>query len=117
MKLTALPTTIGDLSSLTKLGLNTCKSLVALPESIGRLDALDMLDLENCSKMTFPPMHLHTSYKEETLAKIQQITRLLRNTTRFLDDGLSAADANADAEGFGLTRMRTRRSICGRRER
>mgnify|MGYP001278861432 CR=1 FL=1 len=98
LELTALPTTIGDLSSLRKLGLNTCRSLVALPESIGRLDALDMLDLENCSEMTFPPMKLHTSYKEyhTTLAMIQRITRLLRNTTRFLDEGLSAADADDD---------------------
>ena len=67
-----------------------CSSLAALPESIAGLDALENLDLHGCTKLAFPPPHTH--------GDLVRVQRLLANTTRFLDDGLSAADADDDAK-------------------
>ena len=93
--LAALPDAIGELSALTELDLSNCSSLVALPESIGGLDGLTTLYLDDCDKLTFPPPHTHG---DDEFGDVVRVQGLLANTTRFLDDGLSAADADDDAK-------------------
>ena len=93
--LAALPAAIGELKALRMLDLSYCSHLVALPESIAGLDALTALRLGGCDKLTFPPPHTH--------GDLERVQRLLANTTRFLDDGLSAADAARGAVGRIMT--------------
>lgn len=65
--LTALPTKIGECRALSTLNLGGCKSLLSLPESIGNLKGLKRLDLWHCKAIKSLPRTMGNLTSLQTL--------------------------------------------------